>query len=147
MEEEKMNKKLFGLLLLGSMVLVLSGCAGGGSGDDDYVPAHDVHYLTDDLGTGIPDVEFYCTSGYYGYTGPAGGYDFDANGDECTLILDSNEAYTGQSLYIEDEYGPIDGIYYTCLNYDTSLNPYTGDTIGAGHFNHVFDYDECTFNY
>jgi hypothetical protein len=29
-----MSKKLFGLLLLGSMVLALSGCGGGGGGDN-----------------------------------------------------------------------------------------------------------------
>ena len=29
-----MNKKLFGLLLSGSMVLALSGCGGGGDGGD-----------------------------------------------------------------------------------------------------------------
>jgi len=139
-------KSIVSLVVAGAAVFALSGCAGDGSGEGGM----DTHYLTDINGIGIPDVRYDCTSNS-AVTGIDGDYAFDSTGDSCTFILDSHLVDTAQGLYINgspnDATSGVDGIFYTCLNYDTSANPHTGDTIGQGHFNHVFNYDECTFRY
>ncbi len=138
-------KRITQFTIAGVVIFALSGCSGGEGIESIY----ETHYLTDINGIGIPDVAYDCTSNS-STTGPNGDYVYQV-GDHCTFFLDSALAPTDQGLYIDsepnNENSGVNGIYYECSNYDTHLNPYTGDTIGNGHFNHVFSYDECTFEY
>ncbi len=141
-------KKVLSIVIAGVAVFALSGCATGDSPDGGS--GMDTHYLTDVNGIGIPGVIYNCTSNS-ARTGSHGDYAFDTTGDRCTFTLDANFVNTDQGLYInsrpDSAVSGVDGIYYTCINYDTSANPRTGATVGKGHFNHVFNYDECTFRY
>ena len=137
-------KKITGLALASVAVLALSGCTGSDGG------SMDTYYLADVDGIGINSVDYNCNSNR-GTTGTKGDFAFDTDGDSCKFFLDSDEAFTDQGLYIDksknNPSSGVDGIYYSCTNYDTSANPRTGDTVGHGHFNHTFNYDVCTFRF
>jgi len=132
-------KKIMILILSGVSAIVLSGC-GSGSSDAGSL---DVNYLTDDLGQGVNDIYYECTSGYSGYTGDIGNvgdFDFDPNGDDCDFYLDN----IAIDLYIMDEFGGINGLPYDC--FPSGIFGITGDFVGDGGF----DYDPgdiCTIRY
>ena len=136
-----MMKKLMMLILSGVSVIALSGCGGGSS--DYYETPLDVNYLTDDLGFGINGIYYECASGYSGFTGDIGGdgdFDFDPTGDSCDFYLDNMII----DLYIMDEFGGVNGLYYDC--FPSGIFGITGDFIDDGGFDYDTD-DICTISY
>ncbi len=143
-------KKILSVCLAGFATLILSGCAGGDV--DDRL--HDVNYLVDIGVNGMSDVYYECDSGYSGFTGFNGDFDFDSSGDECTFYFDPANDTTDRALFIDNGTVGVAGLPYSCTyNTGSGLTPYSGITDANGHFSHVwadggfYINDTCTIRY
>jgi len=126
---------LTGLVL--SVSLLFTGCGS----IEDYYPEKDVLYLLDQDYNSVSGIEYDCADGSSGVTDNEGGLYF-YSGIDCTLYLDLPIVdSTVDILHIEDSYGEVEGIEYSCKNGDF------GSTNIAGIFNfdNVYEDDECTF--
>jgi hypothetical protein len=122
-----MSKKLFGLLLSGSMVLALSGCGGGGGGGDEpQIPNTEIESINiNNLYEGyeISGVNnlnemitlLYCPDGHYEYYRNSESFtgDFNIVYDEIQMIDDNGGSYvieTGDNYLEVGEVYPCDSL-------------------------------------
>lgn len=124
-----------------SLLAILAGLTMVGCGNSTttvvYGEDYEVHYLTDALGVGYPDIEYDCGGNFFGFTDAYGAYEFDPADYRCEFLIPADFV---EDLYIYDEVGPRDGLNYVCI--PSGITGLTGDLGEPG----MFDYnpgDNC----